>query len=61
MRQKSLDLGHPHIARMFLVDMRHKAFDLVSISLLGANAVMLQADFVSNLIEQPERLTKKIC
>jgi len=41
--------------------LQYKAFDPVCISLLGADAVMLQADFVPNLIEQLGRLTKKIC
>lgn len=52
MRQKRLHLHRSQLARMTLAKMQDKSSNPIDIRLLGANAVVFEADFPAHLIEQ---------
>lgn len=52
MSQKLLDFRSAQIAWVTLVKMENEAFNPIDVGLLGANAVMLHADFAADLVEK---------
>lgn len=57
MGEKGFDFGRPHFLWMAFAVEQDKAANLIDVSLFGADAVMLETDFVVNPIQQLRRLT----
>ena len=52
MRQKRFNLRGPQVTRMTLVKMHDEAFNLIDIGMFRANAVMLDANLGSDLVQK---------
>ena len=52
MRQKSLNLDRPHLARVALAVEEDEAFYRLKILRFGTDAVMLDAQAITHLVEQ---------
>ena len=55
MGQEFLYLGRPHVLGVALAKMPDKSFNPIHVSLLGANAVMLEANPPPNLLQKTWR------